>query len=160
VTITIPSHLRVTTAFLVQLKPAHLPRGFPLDSARSLAVNKAMACRIFVVLVAVTLSYFSSAEAQQGGKIPLVGMLFIGGREQPHLEAFKQGLRERGHLEGQNIALEYRYAEGRLDRLDSLAAELVQLKPDVIVTTSGNSARAVTQATKTIPIVLTTVADP
>jgi putative ABC transport system substrate-binding protein len=86
--------------------------------------------------------------------------LFIGGRDQPHLEAFKQGLRERGYIEGKTIALEYRYAEGNVDRLPRLAAELVQLKLDVIVTTSGNSARAVTQATKTIPIVLTTGADP
>ena len=77
-----------------------------------------------------------------------------------HLEAFKQGLRERGYTEGKNIVLDYRYAEGKVDRLPSLAAELVQLKVDVIVTTSGNSARAATEATKTIPIVLTTGADP
>jgi putative ABC transport system substrate-binding protein len=89
-----------------------------------------------------------------------VGILFIGGRDQPHLKAFKEGLRERGYVEGKNIVLEYRYAEGKNDRLASLAAELVQLKPDLIVTTSGNSARAVTQATKTIPVVLTTGADP
>jgi putative ABC transport system substrate-binding protein len=98
--------------------------------------------------------------AQQSTKIPRVGILFIGGRDQPHLEAFKQGLRERGYTEGQNIALDYRYAEGNQDRLPALAAELVQLKVDVIVTTSGNSARAATEATKTIPIVLTTGADP
>jgi putative tryptophan/tyrosine transport system substrate-binding protein len=100
------------------------------------------------------------AEAQQPTKIPRVGILFIGGRDQPHLEAFKQGLRERGYTEGKNIVLEYRYAEGKVDRLSSLAAELVQLNVDVIVTTSGNSARAATEATKTIPIVLTTGADP
>ena len=73
---------------------------------------------------------------------------------------FKQGLRERGYTEGKNLALEYRYAEGKVDRLPSLAAELVQLNVDVIVTTSGNSARAANEATKTIPIVLTTGADP
>ena len=100
------------------------------------------------------------AQAQQPGKIPRVGILFIGGRDQPHLEAFKQGLRERGYIEGKNIALVYRYAEGNVERLPLLAAELVRLKVDVIVTTSGNSARAVTQATKTIPVVLTTGADP
>ncbi|HYT22353.1 MAG TPA: ABC transporter substrate-binding protein, partial [Candidatus Polarisedimenticolia bacterium] len=88
-----------------------------------------------------------------------MGILFIGGRDQPHLEAFKQGLRERGYTEGKNIVLDYRYAEGKLDRLPSLAAELVQLKVDVIVTTSGNSARAASEATKMIPIVLTTGAD-
>ena len=100
------------------------------------------------------------AQAQQSGKIPHVGILFIGGRDQPHLEAFKQGLRERGYSEGKNIVLDYRYAEGKVDRLPALATELVQLKVDVIVTTSGNSARAAAEATKTIPIVLTTGADP
>jgi putative ABC transport system substrate-binding protein len=99
-------------------------------------------------------------QAQQPTKIPRVGILFIGGRDQPHLEAFKQGLRERGYSEGKNIVLDYRYAEGKVDRLPALATELVQLKVDVIVTTSGNSARAAAQATKTIPIVLTTGADP
>jgi len=99
-------------------------------------------------------------QAQQTAKIPHVGILFIGGRDQPHLEAFKQGLREHGYIEGKNIVLEYRYAEGKVDRLPSLAAELVQLNVDVIVTTSGNSARAASEATKKIPIVLTTGADP
>jgi putative ABC transport system substrate-binding protein len=111
-------------------------------------------------LGAMLFALCSSAEAQQPTKIPRVGILFIGGRDQPHLEAFKQGLRERGYTEGKNIVLEYRYAEGKVDRLSSLAAELVQLNVDVIVTTSGNSARAATEATKTIPIVLTTGADP
>ncbi len=93
-------------------------------------------------------------------KVPRIGILFIGGRDQPHLEAFKQGLRERGYTEGKNIVLDYRYAEGKVDRLPSLARGLVELKVDVIVTTSGNSARAAAAATKTIPIVLTTGADP
>jgi putative ABC transport system substrate-binding protein len=96
------------------------------------------------------------AQAQQTKNVPRIGILFIGGRNQPHLEAFKQGLRERGYTEGKNIALEYRYAEGKEDRLPELAAELVHLKVDVIVTTADNSARAVQQITKTIPIVLTT----
>src|SRR5262245_50517272 len=111
-------------------------------------------------LGAMLLALSASAEAQQPTKIPRVGILFIGGRDQPHLEAFKQGLRERGYTEGKNIVLDYRYAEGKVDRLPSLAAELVQLKVDVIVTTSGNSAKAAAEATKTIPIVLTTGADP
>jgi len=98
----------------------------------------------------------SSAEAQQPKKIPRIGILFIGGRNQPHLEAFKQGLRERGYTEGKNIDFEYRYAEGREDRLPELAAELVQLKVDVIVVTADVSAQAAQQATKTIPIVVTT----
>jgi putative ABC transport system substrate-binding protein len=106
------------------------------------------------------LSLSLPAEAQQVMKVPRIGILFIGGRDQPHLEAFKQGLRERGYTEGKNIVLDYRYAEGKVDRLPSLAKGLVELKVDVIVTTSGNSARAAAAATKTIPIVLTTGADP
>ena len=100
------------------------------------------------------------AQAQQSKKLPRVGILFIGGRNQPHLQEFKEGLRERGYSEAKNIVLDYRYAEGKVDRLPALANELVQLKVDVIVTTSGNSARAAAEATKTIPIVLTTGADP
>jgi putative ABC transport system substrate-binding protein len=114
----------------------------------------------WLALCALLLAICFSAEAQQPTKILRVGILFIGGRDQPHLEAFKQGLRERGYTEGKNIVLGYRYAEGKVDRLPSLAAELVELKVDVIVTTSGNSAKAASEATKTIPIVLTTGADP
>ena len=121
-------------------------------------MKKAAAPSIVVAMILLALAV--KAEAQQTGKIPRVGILFIGSRDQPHLEAFKQGLRERGYTEGKNIVLDYRYAEGKLDRLPSLAAELVQLKVDVIVTTSGNSAKAASEATKTIPIVLTTGADP
>jgi putative ABC transport system substrate-binding protein len=99
------------------------------------------------------------AEAQQPKKIPRIGILFIGGRNQPHLEAFKQGLRERGYTEGENVSLAYRYADGKVDRLPSLANELLQLNVDVIVVTAELGARAVRQATKTTPIVLTTGAD-
>src|SRR5215831_1696426 len=113
-----------------------------------------------ILFAGAMLAVAVTVEAQQATKIPRIGILFIGGRDQPHLEAFKQGLRERGYIEGKSVALEYRYAEGNIDRLSSLPAELVQLKLDVIVTTSGNSARAVTQATRTIPVVLTTAADP
>jgi len=115
-----------------------------------------LSCALCALLLALSFP----AEAQQSEKIPRVGVLFIGGRNQPHLESFKQGLKERGYTEGKNILLDYRYAEGNVDRLPSLAAELVQLKVDVIVTTSGNSARAATRVTRTIPIVLTTGADP
>ena len=121
-------------------------------------MKKAAAPSIVVAMILLALAV--KAEAQQTGKIPRVGILFIGSRDQPHLEAFKQGLRERGYTEGKNIVLDYRYAEGKVDRLPSLAAELVELKVDVIVTTSGNSAKAASEATKTIPIVLTTGADP
>jgi putative ABC transport system substrate-binding protein len=95
-------------------------------------------------------------QAQAGSKIPRLGILFIGGRDQPHLEAFKQGLHERGYLEGKNILLEYRYADGKEDRLRGLAAELVRLKVDVIVVTADVSAQAAQEVTKTTPIVMTT----
>ena len=93
-------------------------------------------------------------EAQQPPKVPRIGIVFIGGRDQPHLASFKQGLRERGYIEGKNIYLEYRYAEGHYDRLPGLAADLVRDKVDVIVTTSSISARAARQATRTSPIVM------
>jgi putative ABC transport system substrate-binding protein len=116
-------------------------------------VNK----KIFVLLLTtLTLASVYPTEAQQGGKVPRIGVLFIGGKNQPHLEAFKQGLRERGYTERKNIVLEYRYGEGKEDRLPELAAELVRLKVDVIVVTADVSAQAAQQATKTIPIVVTT----
>ena len=111
---------------------------------------------VWFVLIIAVLGGAAIAEAQQLKKIPRIGVLFIGGRNQPHLEAFKQGLRERGYTEGKNIVLEYRYAEGKEDRLPELAAELVYLKVDVIVVTADVSAQAAQQATKTIPIVVTT----
>jgi len=111
---------------------------------------------VWFVLIIAVLGGAAIAEAQQPKKIPRIGVLFIGGRNQPHLEAFKQGLRERGYTEGKNIVLEYRYAEGKEDRLPELAAELVRLKVDVIVVTADVSAQAAQQVTKTIPIVVTT----
>ena len=112
--------------------------------------------RIFAVLAcAIILAPCAWAQAQPSGKIPRVGVLFIGGRDQPHLESFKQGLRELGYVEGKNILLEYRYAEGKYDRLPKLTEELVRDKVDVIITTSSISARAARQVTKTIPIVMT-----
>jgi putative tryptophan/tyrosine transport system substrate-binding protein len=96
------------------------------------------------------------AEAQQAKKVPRIGILFIGSRNQPHLPAFKEGLQERGYTEGKNIVLEYRYAEGRYDRLPELASDLVRMKVDVIVATSSISAHAARKATTTIPVVMTT----
>src|SRR2546426_6301449 len=113
-----------------------------------------------LALGAMAFAICVSAQAQQPAReVPRIGILFIGDRNQPHLEAFRQGLRERGYTEGKNIAIEYRYAEGKIDRLPLLAAELVKLKVDVIVTTAEMGARAARQATKTTPIVLTTGGD-
>jgi putative ABC transport system substrate-binding protein len=75
------------------------------------------------------------AQAQQPKKVPRIGYLASGdaARESARSEAFRLALRERGHIEGQNIAIEYRYAEGKVDRAPQLAAELVRLKVDIIV---------------------------
>jgi putative ABC transport system substrate-binding protein len=101
-----------------------------------------------------------AAGAQQPGKVTRVGFLFYGSPgASPELDAFRQGLRELGYIEGQNIAIEYRFASGRVDRLPELAAELVRLKVDVIVTPTTPVSQAAKQATGTIPIVFAGVAD-
>src|SRR5678816_3490235 len=109
---------------------------------------------IFIAAMAMLLAPVV-VKAQQPGTIPRIGVIFMGGRDQPHLKSFKQGLRERGYVEGKNIRLEYRYAEGKYDRLPELATDLVRERVDVIITTSSISARAARQVTRTIPIVMT-----
>ena len=97
------------------------------------------------------------ARAQQPKKVPLIGYLstYDPATESTRAEAIRVALRERGYIEGQNIANEYRYAEGKLDRLPELAAELVRLKVDIIVVAGGSRLiQAAKNATKTIPIVM------
>ncbi len=104
-----------------------------------------------------------AAEAQQAAKIARIGYLSAGGlAANPHLpEAFRQGLRDLGYVEGRNVVIEYRSAEGTLERLPALAAELVALKVDVIFVGGATSAAlAAKQATKTIPIVFAAAPDP
>ena len=103
------------------------------------------------------------AEAQQQQKVPRIGYVTGSGDANnpgPYVEAFRQGLRDLGYIEGKKILVEYRYAEGKLDRIPGLVAELVQLKVDVLVATTLPAIRAAKQATKTIPIVMLTVQDP
>ena len=98
------------------------------------------------------------AEAQQLAKVPRIGVLtptFAVG-----LEPFRQGLRDLGYVEGKNVAIEYRFAKGKLDRLPALAAGLVQLKVDIVVAVGGPSVQAAKKATETIPIVMTNAGDP
>jgi len=114
------------------------------------------------VLIAFIFATVHFAEAQQPKKLPRVGFLVPGSPASysERIEAFQQGLRELGHIEGQNIIIEYRYTEGKSDRLTVLAFELVQLKVDVIVTGTTPAIQAVKNATRTIPIVMAEVADP
>jgi putative ABC transport system substrate-binding protein len=102
-----------------------------------------------------------SASAQQPAKIPRIG--FLGSDPtavSTRIEALRQGLRELGYVEGKNILIEYRYAEDKLDRFPVLAAELVRLKVDVIVTGGPGATRASKDATTTIPIVMAQDTDP
>ena len=112
--------------------------------------------KIFIwMLATVVLAIAPFVEAQQSGKVARVGVLFVGGKDQPYLELFKQGLRDLGYVEGKNIILVYRYAEGDEARFGALTTELVRDKVDVIVTTAANSATAAQQVTRTTPIVVT-----
>ena len=104
-----------------------------------------------------------AVQAQQPGKVPRIGFLSWGSLASgpdSYRDAFLQGLRERGLIEGQNFAIEYRSAEGRRDRLLDLAAELVRLKVDVIITSTTPAIQAARQATSTIPIVMAVAGDP
>jgi putative tryptophan/tyrosine transport system substrate-binding protein len=103
------------------------------------------------------------AEAQQAGKVPRIGFLSLTSpSDRPFLlDAFRQRLRELGWVEGQNIVIDYRYAEDRVDRLPDLAAELVRLRVDLIIASAGTQvATAAKNATETIPIVMIAVRDP
>src|SRR2546422_8861582 len=116
-----------------------------------------------VLAVSLTLAPLV-AEAQPAGKVPRVAYLTPWSDSDPGrqrgLEAFRQGLRELGYVEGRNISIESWSAEGKDDRLPALAADLVRSKVDVIVAASGAATRAVQQTTRTIPIVMSLVADP
>ena len=102
-----------------------------------------------------------AAKAQQAAKIPRIGWLANNPAGSPHLlEAFLQGLRDLGYVEGRNVVIEYRDAEGKLERLPALAAELVALKVDVIVAAGPPAALAAKQATRTLPIVFASSGDP
>jgi putative ABC transport system substrate-binding protein len=109
---------------------------------------------------AVLLAAPLAAQAQPAGKVSRIGFLFYGAPgPSPELEAFRQGLRDLGYIEGQNISLEYRFANGRVGRLPELAAELVRLDLDVVVTPGTPASLAAKKATSTIPIVFAGVAD-
>jgi putative ABC transport system substrate-binding protein len=114
------------------------------------------------ILAVVILAFVRLAEAQQPSKVPKIGFLVVPSRSffADRMESFLQGLHSLGYVEGKNILIEYRYAEGTLDRLPELANELVGVKVDVIVTTTATSVLAAKNATRTIPIVFAGVLDP
>ena len=118
----------------------------------------ALSILVSVMLLAVA----AIVEAQQPKKVPRIG--FLGGSSSSaystFIEAFRQGLRDLGYEEGQNIEIDYRYGEGKRDRLPHLSGDLVRLKADVIVVSGALAISALKNATKTIPIVMTTVEDP
>ena len=120
------------------------------------AIGLVISLALSILLVAF------SSEAQQPAKVPRVGMLLGPSRAAAaaNIEAFRQGLRELGYVEGQNIAVELRFGEGKVDLLPDLAAELVRLRADVIVTWGTPAAGAAKKATSTIPIVMAAAVNP
>ena len=120
--------------------------------------------KVFICLALSTmvLAIGLPAQAQQPKKIAKIGVLFVGppAAPVPLLEAFRQGLRELGYVEGKTIVLEIRYGEGRFERLPELARELVGLKVDAIVTPTDVAIAAVKRETQTIPIVMAVSSDP
>jgi len=114
------------------------------------------------LLAVLVLASGHVAEAQQPKKIPRVGYLAAvsASADAPRLEAFRQGLRDLGYIEGQNIIIEYRHEAGGFERLPDLAAELVRLQIDVLVAVTTNAALAAKKTTGTIPIVFMGVTDP
>ena len=114
------------------------------------------------LLATIFLTTVSIAAAQQPTKIPRIGYLTTTSlsAQSARVEAFRQGLRELGYVEGKNIVIEYRWAEGKIERLPDLATELLSLKADVIVSAGPAPTRSAKEATKTIPIVMTNDNDP
>jgi len=117
--------------------------------------------RAFIgALAGVLLAAPLATESQQTRKIPTIGVLWATPRVDRMTNAFEQGLSDRGWFNGQNIAIEHRFAEGHFDRLPALAAELVGLRPDVIVADAAPATKAAKRATRSIPIVFAVHGDP
>jgi len=117
---------------------------------------------LLITFIAVSLSTIQPAGAQQPARLPRIG--YLSGTSPTSLayrtEAFRQGLQELGYVEGKTIIIDYRYAEGRSDRVSAFVAELVRLKVDVIVSGGNSTTQAAMKATNTIPIVMTQSSDP
>jgi putative tryptophan/tyrosine transport system substrate-binding protein len=130
-----------------------LSKNFPGQAISNSGKNRGM--KTVLLLIGFILSPIKPAEAQQPGKVARVGYVSVRGAssQAPLLEAFKQGLRELGYIEGKNVIIEYRFAEGKRERVPSMVSELVHLKVDVIVSGGAGPTRAAKQATITIPTV-------
>ena len=149
----------VTTKFSPKITPPHkLTRRLGRRGALSHARRRQL-----LIAMAALLCGPRNGLAQQAGNIPRIGFLGVStpAAWTTRVDAFRAGLRDLGYVEGKNIAIEFRFAEGQYDRLPALAAELVRLKVDVIVTHSVPGALAAKRATATnsIPVVMTNVAD-
>jgi putative tryptophan/tyrosine transport system substrate-binding protein len=119
--------------------------------------------REFITLLGSTAAWPVAARAQQLGRVPRIGYLSPGSASPGPLayhDEFQRGLRELGYVDGRNIVVDYRFAEGKFDRLDQLAAEMARLNVDVIVSVVTQASLAAKHATSTIPIVIVSVADP
>ncbi len=146
----------------------HAPHRLAPDSQNTCArIDPVMERRRFIEVIAGALlaaPLAAAAQEYKAGKVPRIGWLLSGSLESLEIRAvlgaFWQGARERGYVEGQNIVIEYRAAEGRIDHFPALATDLVRLKVDLIVAGSMPAARAARQATTTIPIVAPTMGDP
>ena len=138
---------------------------FLVFAVKLTAARRVVAAVTLLVAPFVTVPAASPVvHAQPPAKVPRVGWLTTGWRGSPEaqmaLDSFRHGLREHGHVEGRNIVLEYRWAEGNVERLAPLAVELARLNLDVIVAVATPAARAARQATATIPIVAVAMGDP
>jgi putative ABC transport system substrate-binding protein len=133
-----------------------------LDSSSVNLKSAIRSSKSAIVVGALLFVLFSSAEAQQPTKVPRIGFLIASSPSAmaPRMAAFRQGLHELGYVEGKNIVIERRHADGKSDQLPALAAELVRLNVDVIVTSGPTATRPTKAATSTIPIVMTFDDDP
>src|SRR6476660_3268720 len=118
-----------------------------------------------IILCAILLAICFTAEAQQSRNIPRIGYLSRRGEAtptnpDPNANAFRRGLRDLGYVEGKNIVIHFRYAEGKTDRFPSMIAELLQRKVDILVSGTSQAIRVAKQATQTIPIVMAITGDP